>query len=82
MKNEPKLPNCTIEKNMNFTVIGKVKTITPDSKTTLYVEMEEAKIHCHDEKHVIKTFSDATLIDEISRRYNVDLIINHEKDNR
>ena len=64
-----------MENNMNFTVCGKVKSITPDSKTTLCVEFEEAVIYQSDEKHVIKTFATDVLIEEITRRLGVEAII-------
>lgn len=79
MSAEPKLPNCTIEASIPFSVTSEKFEVFPNGKS-IVIEFKDAIIHKADEKHVIKTFSDATLIDEISRRYDIDLIINKIKE--
>lgn len=68
-----------MEQNMNFTVTGKITQIKPD-RPFIDVDFTEATIEPSYHKHVIKTFSDATLIEEISNRYNCVITINKIKE--
>ena len=65
--------------NTDFTVYGKIWRIESEHKQHLSIELEDAHIDIANEKDVIKTFSDATLLEEISRRWDVDLVINQIK---
>ena len=66
-----------------ITIQAKEFRVLPNGECSVVLEIKEAQCWADsDESEFIKTFSDATLIEEISRRYNVDIIINNEKDNR
>lgn len=81
MAKEQDLPNCSIETKMDFTVCGEIfKIYTNHGIDHIYIDFKEAGILQPDQKHVIKTFSDATLKEEVSRRYAIDLIINNIKE--
>lgn len=68
-----------MENSMNFTVEAERAELLPNGKG-IVIEFKDAKIYEADEKHVIKTFSDATLIEEISNRYNCVITINQIKE--
>ena len=64
----------------DITIQAKKINVRPDGTNSVVLEIKEAQCWAYsDESEFIKTFSDATIIEEISRRYDIDLIINQIK---
>lgn len=65
---------------MDITIQAKEFRVLPNGECSVALEIKEAQCWADsDESEFIQTFSDATLIEEISRRWNYTLIINQIK---
>ena len=63
-----------------ITIQCKEFRVLPDGQNSVVLEIKEAQCWASsDESEFIKTFSDATIIEEISRRWGYTLIINQIK---
>ena len=77
MENEKQLPKLGMENQTDFTVeCSKIEGVTADHGM-VSIKIKDGSIWKGQEKHVIKTFPDHVLIDELFRRHpNSSLILN------
>ena len=66
-ENEPEEVDYVLP-DANFSIIGKIENISPEGKKNVCVTFKEACVYPYDEKWIVETLADKTLLDEIERR--------------